>query len=180
MIAAFKRKVNKNKLAFRRFLGKLEKEPPRFLDKVAVSLDKEVWQETDCLACANCCKTMSPTYTPKDIKRIATFLDMTPQAFKDKWLEYEKKDGDWMNKKQPCQFLDKKTNMCSIYEVRPADCAGFPHLTKRGMKDYLHVHQQNVEYCPATYRLVEKMKEQVVKRQGAWVITVQKNTSSIK
>jgi hypothetical protein len=24
--------------------------------------------------------------------------------------------------------------------------------------EYIHVHKQNVEYCPATYKLVEKMK----------------------
>jgi hypothetical protein len=30
------------------------------------------------------------------------------------------------------------------------------------MKEYLHVHQQNVEYCPATFRMVEKMQERLV------------------
>ena len=83
---------------------------------------------------------------------------MTPDAFKEKWLYKEKKGEDWMNVKQPCQFLDLKTNMCSIYEVRPADCAGFPHLTKKKMTEYIHVHKQNVEYCPATYKIVEKMQ----------------------
>jgi hypothetical protein len=29
------------------------------------------------------------------------------------------------------------------------------------MKDYVHVHKQNVEYCPATYRIVEKMMETI-------------------
>ena len=75
-----------------------------------------------------------------------------------KWLYYDRKDKDWMNKQQPCQFLDLNTNMCSIYAVRPADCAGFPHLTKRKMVNYMHVHKQNIAYCPATYRMVEKMK----------------------
>jgi hypothetical protein len=63
-----------------------------------------------------------------------------------------------MNVKQPCQFLDLKTNMCSIYEVRPADCAGFPHLSKKKAVDYMHVHKQNIEYCPATFKMVEKLK----------------------
>jgi hypothetical protein len=26
------------------------------------------------------------------------------------------------------------------------------------MVDYMHVHKQNIEYCPATYKLVEKMQ----------------------
>jgi Fe-S-cluster containining protein len=104
---------------------------------------------------------MTPTYTTKDIKRISAYLGMTPREFKDKWLCYDKKDGDWMNVSRPCQFLDLKTNMCSIYAVRPADCAGFPHFTKRKMVDYMHVHKQNIEYCPATFKMVQKMMEKL-------------------
>ena len=104
---------------------------------------------------------MTPTYTSTDIKRIAAHLDMTPQQFKDKWLMFEKRDGDWQNKKQPCQFLNLQDNKCSIYEVRPADCAGFPHLPRKRMVDYMHVHKQNIEYCPATHKMVEKMKAMI-------------------
>ena len=160
-LRSFKQKVRYHKKAFKRFLGKLEKNPTKGLHKRVEEIDAEVWKETDCLSCANCCKTMSPTFTPKDIKRIAAHFEMTAQAFKDKWLEYDKKDGDWMNKSQPCQFLNLKNNKCSIYEIRPADCAGFPHLTKKKMVDYIHVHKQNIEYCPATYNMVERMMEKL-------------------
>ncbi|MDE3234643.1 MAG: YkgJ family cysteine cluster protein [Bacteroidota bacterium] len=158
-LRSFNQKVRHNKRAFKRYLGKIEKNPPRRLDKIAEEIDKEVWQEIDCLSCANCCKKMSPTFTTKDIKRISAHVGMTADEFKEKWLYLDKKDKDWMNTKQPCQFLDLRTNMCSIYEVRPADCAGFPHLTKKKMVEYIHVHQQNIQYCPATYRMVEKMIE---------------------
>jgi Fe-S-cluster containining protein len=135
----------------------VEKKAPKTLDAAGAVFDKAVWQEVDCLSCANCCKTMSPTFTPKDIKRISAHLNMRPVDFKEKYLYLDKRENDWMNKLQPCQFLDLSTNMCSIYEVRPADCAGFPHHTKRRMIDYMHVYKQNVEYCPATYRMVERM-----------------------
>ncbi|WP_158559159.1 YkgJ family cysteine cluster protein [Deminuibacter soli] len=158
-LRSFKQKVRYHKKTMRRFLGKVEKAPPRRLDQLAEELDKQVWPETDCLSCANCCKTMTPTFTPKDIRRIAAHLDMTQDAFKEKWLYFDKKDGDWMNRKQPCQFLNLEDNKCSIYEVRPEDCAGFPHLTKKKVKEYIHVHQQNIEYCPATYKWVEKMQD---------------------
>jgi len=158
---AFKQKVRHNKKAFKKYLSKIEKNPPRGLDNLADELNTQVWQEVDCLSCANCCKKMSPTFTRKDIRRISQHLGMTPEAFTEKWLYYDAKDNDWMNKKQPCQFLDLKTNMCSIYEVRPDDCAGFPHLNKKKMKEYIHVHQQNIEYCPATYLMVEKMMERI-------------------
>jgi Fe-S-cluster containining protein len=84
---------------------------------------------------------------------------MKPAEFKSTWLEYETKDKDWVNVSKPCQFLNLSSNMCSIYEVRPADCAGFPHFTKKKFTEYIHVHKQNVEYCPATYKLVEKMSK---------------------
>jgi Fe-S-cluster containining protein len=158
-IRSFKQKLRYHKKSMKRFLGKIEKKPPTNLDKIAEVLDTEVWKEVDCISCANCCKKMTPTFTEKDIQRIAAHLQMTEDDFKNKWLYFEKKDKDWMNKKQPCQFLDMRTNMCSIYEVRPADCAGFPHLTRKKMVEYIHVHQQNISYCPATFKFVEKLQE---------------------
>lgn len=108
---------------------------------------------------------MSPTYSNADIRRIAAHLEMTVEAFREKWLRKDR-EGDWLNKSTPCQFFDLKTNMCGIYEVRPADCAGFPHLGKRKMVDYMHVHKQNIELCPATLKMVERMEEVV--GSGEW------------
>jgi Fe-S-cluster containining protein len=158
----FRKKVSINKIAFKRFLSRLEKNPPRGLDTLAVATDLEMWKQTDCLSCANCCKTMSPTYTKKDILRISEHLGMRPDDFKLKYLKVDD-EGDWINKKLPCQFLNLEDNKCSIYEVRPRDCAGFPHHTRRRMIDYMHVFKQNIEYCPATYRVVEMMKERLGK-----------------
>ncbi len=158
-LRSFLQKVRFNKKGFKKYLGKIEKNPPKELYKTLLQIDKEVWEETDCLTCANCCKKMTPTFTDKDIKRIAKHLNMTITAFQEKWLYQDKKTKEWMNVKQPCQFLNLNTNMCSIYDVRPVDCSGFPHFTKKQPVLYLHVHQQNVEYCPVTYRMVEKMME---------------------
>ncbi|MCX6300093.1 MAG: YkgJ family cysteine cluster protein [Bacteroidetes bacterium] len=160
---SFKQKVRHNQKSFKAYLGKVEKNPPLKLDATASKISDEVWQEVDCLSCANCCKSMTPTFTTADIKRIAAHVEMSVADFKDKWLDFDKKDKDWVNKKQPCQFLNLGTNMCSIYEFRPADCAGFPYLKKKKMVEYIHVHQQNISYCPATYKMVEKMMEQGVK-----------------
>ena len=160
-LRSFKQKVRHHAASMKRFLGRVEKKPPRGLDILAEEIDAAVWKEVDCLSCANCCKSMTPTFTTTDIKRIANHFEMTPAQFKEKYLEFDKKEGDWMNKKQPCQFLDLKTHFCSIYEIRPADCAGFPHLKKKKMTEYIHVHQQNISYCPATFKMVEKMQERL-------------------
>ena len=157
-LRSFKQIIRLKKRRLRNFLSRLEINSFPSLDTFVVKTDKEVWKEVDCLGCANCCKTMSPTYSNKDVMRISNHLGMTQKAFREKWL-YKDRAGDWINKKQPCQFLNLKTNMCSIYSVRPTDCAGFPHHTKRKVIDYIHVYKQNIEYCPATYKIVEKMME---------------------
>lgn len=157
-LRSFKQKVRYHLKDFKGYLRKIKMNPPRGLDTIAATIDAEVWKEIDCLSCANCCKNMTPTFTNKDIKRIAAHFEIKPQEFKEKWLEFDKKDNVWVNVKQPCQFLNMDNNMCSIYEVRPADCAGFPYLKKKKMVEYMHVHQQNIEHCPATFKMVEKMK----------------------
>jgi len=160
-LRSFKQRIRHRKTAFRRFLTKLEKHPPKNLDQLTAVTSKEVWKEVNCITCANCCKNMTPTYTAQDMRRISGHLGITVREFKDKWLYKERGTGDWMNRNTPCQFLDLDTNLCTIYEVRPLDCAGFPHLPRKKMVEFMHVHKQNVEYCPATYRMVEKMMEKL-------------------
>ena len=156
-IRSFKQKLRWYKKSFVQFLKKFEKNNIKIKHKVLMEIDAEIWKETDCLSCANCCKKMTPTYTSSDIKRIAKHLNMLEIDFKNKWLKYNSKDKEYTNKSLPCQFL-LPNNKCSIYEVRPNDCAGFPHFTKKRLPLYLHVHKQNLDYCPATYNFVERLK----------------------
>ena len=158
-LRSFRLRVRHRKTAMRAFLAGLRKNPPKKLDQLALKVEREVWREISCITCANCCKSMTPTYKLKDMQRISTHLGMTVQEFKDKWLYREEGSRQWLNRSNPCQFLDLKTNMCSIYEVRPLDCAGFPHFSRPKMEEYVPMHKQNVEFCPATYRMVEKMME---------------------
>lgn len=153
---SFKRKLSIYRKSFRQFLNKTEKDTPRGINKLTATIEKDVWKEVDCLTCANCCKKMTPTFTKQDLNRISAHFGQTPEEFKKQWL---KKDSnkDLVNKNQPCQFLNLKDNKCSIYEIRPIDCATFPHLSKKGWKLYAHVHKQNIDYCPATFKMVEKM-----------------------
>ena len=161
-IRRFRKVSQQTKKSLRHFLTRTENNPPKDLDLISEQIDKEVWAETDCLSCANCCKNMSPTFKFQDLKRISAHFNMRIKDFKEKWLYFDKYENDWMNVSKPCQFLDRKTNMCSIYEIRPADCAGFPHLVKKDMKDYMHLHRQNIVHCPATYKWVEKLKERIL------------------
>ncbi|HSK11709.1 MAG TPA: YkgJ family cysteine cluster protein [Phnomibacter sp.] len=156
-----KKNFETNKKVFRKFIDDLEEAEHKGVKKQARQAEQEVWEEVNCLSCANCCKKMTPTLTGKDRKRIAHYLGMDAKQFKKTYLEHDKEEDDWRMQKQPCVFLDEETNKCSIYAVRPADCAGFPHLTKTPLKSYIYIHKQNIEYCPATYRFVEKMMERI-------------------
>ncbi len=155
---SFRKKLSLYRSIYRKFLNRTEKNPPKGIDAYSVAIEPHVWAQVDCLSCANCCKKMTPTFTPKDIKRISAHFNQTPEAFSKLWLKKDRKN-DMVNKTQPCQFLNLQTNMCSIYTVRPADCSGFPYLSKRTWSDYAHIHKQNIDYCPATFKLVEKMVE---------------------
>jgi uncharacterized protein len=133
---SFTQKVRLHKKTFRAFITRLESKPPKNLQQLLDATEPEVWKEIDCLSCGNCCKKMTPTFSVQDIKRISAHFGMTPASFKEKWLTYDAKDKDWQNKKQPCQFLNLSDNKCSIYAIRPADCAGFPHLAKKKATKY--------------------------------------------
>src|SRR5689334_7913941 len=97
--------LNKLKPLYR-FLNKVRRTPPTHLQKNADKSHENVWENIDCLACANCCKAMTPTYTNTDIKRIAAFLKISPDEMRSRWLKKERGTGNWLNKTTPCQFLD--------------------------------------------------------------------------
>jgi uncharacterized protein len=162
-ITSFRAKARRNKPKMVKFLKKFDKKYIPNMLPVQLQMDKEVWQEVNCLSCANCCKTMTPTFTKADTKRIATHLGITTKALYDKYFMVDETEGDIVNKKQPCQWLNLKDNKCSIYEVRPLDCSTFPHHTKKDFDNYNHVYEQNIDKCPATYKLVEKMMAWVEK-----------------
>ena len=157
----FAKKADKKKDKLIKFLNKLDKIVPEDMPELVAEVDKQVWEDIDCLECANCCKTMTPTYNKADIARISKHFGMTPKAFKEKWL-YKDKSGDWMNTATPCQFLGKD-NKCSIYEIRPEDCAGFPHHHKKEFDLYNDTYIGNVPRCPATFELVSRLKKRVEK-----------------
>jgi Fe-S-cluster containining protein len=142
------------------FLRCLQQDTPSGLDEAAEGEEKISWQNVSCLSCANCCRHMSPHYTPADVKRIALHFRLSPRTFKEKWL-YRDPSGNWMNRSQPCPFLEQRTNKCTIYAIRPLDCAGFPHLSARPVEAYLDTHAQNIAYCPAAERFVDGLYDKL-------------------
>ncbi len=113
----------------KKFLDSLKKKPPKNLDYVVQETHDEVFEEIDCLQCANCCKTTGPLFTEKDIERVAKHLRMKPSDFEDRFLKVDE-DRDKVLQALPCFFL-MDDNKCSIYEVRPKACREYPHTDRK-------------------------------------------------
>lgn len=141
------------------FFKRLKKRPPKKLDAIVQEIHEEVFDKTDCLECANCCKTTGPLFERKDIDRIAKFLNMKPAQFEANYLRIDE-DNDWVLQRVPCAFLGED-NACSIYDVRPKACREFPHTDRPKIYKIAQHTQKNVAICPAAFSIVEKMKERL-------------------
>lgn len=148
-------KRNENK----RFFTKLKKRPPKDLDYVMQELHKAEFERTDCLQCANCCKTTGPLFTDADIVRIAKHLRLKPQQFIQRYLQIDE-ENDYVLQQLPCAFLDS-ANACSIYEVRPKACREFPHTDRKKFHQISDLTLKNVGICPAAFSIVEAMKKRI-------------------
>lgn len=143
----------------RKYFEKLRKKPPRDLDYVMQELHDTEFRRTDCLSCANCCKTTGPLFTDADIERIAKHLRLKPQQFIETYLRVDE-DGDRVLQSVPCTFLDAE-NYCMIYEVRPKACREYPHTDRKKFQQITQLTLKNVAMCPAAYNIVEEMKRRM-------------------
>ncbi|MGB5436433.1 MAG: YkgJ family cysteine cluster protein [Maribacter sp.] len=151
--AAEKHKENK------KFLAQLRKKPPKHLDYVMQELHEAEFQRTDCLTCANCCKTTGPLFTNSDIERISKHFRMKPHKFISDFLQVDE-ENDYVLQQLPCTFLGSD-NLCAIYEVRPKACREFPHTDRKKFHQISNLTLQNVAICPAAYNIVEAMKKRI-------------------
>jgi Fe-S-cluster containining protein len=141
----------------KKFLQRLKKQDSRKLDKAFHETHEEVFAETDCLTCANCCKTTSPIFYQTDIERASKFLRMKPGDFIEMYLRIDE-DKDFVLKSSPCAFLDSD-NYCSIYESRPKACREYPHTNRKKMVQITDLTYKNTLVCPAVLEMVERLKE---------------------
>ena len=138
------------------FIHRLKMKSDRVVDRVAHRLHEEAFSIIDCTQCANCCKESSPLFRKSDVRRIAEHLGVTPDDFKAMYLKADE-DGDLVPKTLPCPFLGTD-NRCTVYEVRPRDCAEYPHTQKKGFTYRTHGIASNSLTCPAVFYIVEQMR----------------------
>lgn len=162
IIAELPLKAKEKHTENKKFFAKLKKKPPKNLDYLMQELHEEEFQRTDCLTCANCCKTTGPLFTNTDIERIAKHFRLKPQKFIDTYLQLDE-ENDYVLQAVPCTFLGAD-NYCSVYDVRPKACREFPHTDRKKFQQISNLTLKNVAICPAAFNIVEEMKKRVVGR----------------
>lgn len=139
------------------FLAYLKKNKKRLekMDDTVLELHSEAFERINCLECANCCRTLGPLITDKDIERMAKALRMKPSAVVEQYLRIDE-EGDYVFRQIPCPFL-MPDNYCSIYEARPKACREYPHTDRRKFYQIYKLTVKNAETCPVAFDVLQEL-----------------------
>lgn len=146
-------KANKKSIA--RQISRLRKMRKGEVDDLIHPLHDEVFEEIDCLQCANCCTTTSPIITERDVQRISKQLGMKAAEFTQKYVFLDS-DQEYAFKQTPCAFLGED-KYCGIYTSRPKACSEFPHTNQTNQIGILKLTETNATICPAVARIFENL-----------------------
>lgn len=150
-----KQQKEKQKL-LKNFLARADKNK---VLKLLPKVHEEAFEKIDCLQCAACCKTYSPRFKTPDVKRISKHLGLKESVFIETYLRVDE-DGDFVVKASPCPFLGSD-NRCSVYDVRPSDCARFPYTNEDVLVKRQSLTLKNATFCPITFYVLEKLEQQL-------------------
>lgn len=148
-----------NKTSNAAFFSKLNRIKPKNLDNIVSKHHYEIFENTDCLECANCCKTLSPTLYEADIERLSRNLKIKTSAFKDLYITVDE-DKDYVFKSAPCPFLGAD-NYCMVYADRPKACREYPHTDRKRFYQILGITEKNMAVCPVVFEIVERLKKEL-------------------
>jgi Fe-S-cluster containining protein len=148
--------AKQKKIENAKFFKKLKAKKPKNLDNVVHDLHNKTFEKINCLDCANCCKTLGPLITEKDIKTLSKYLKIKEAYFIEQYLSIDE-DSDYVFKKMPCPFL-LDNNYCSVYQYRPKACREYPHTDRKKIYQLLNITEKNCSICPAVFQIVEELK----------------------
>jgi uncharacterized protein len=162
LVADWKENAEKHDDANYSFLRRLKHNctSVKKMDRIALELHQEAFGIVDCTKCANCCRTMRIIVTDDDVPRIAAHLGMASEEFIATYLERDEKERCYCIKTSPCPFLSADSK-CTIYDVRPEKCRGYPFTDKPDFPFMSITHANNAVVCPAVFYLVEQMKKRL-------------------
>lgn len=157
---ADEQQVSKAKIAaYKKLFLKFRSRKSSHDDVLMRNAHNDVFAKTNCLDCAQCCKTHSPLFNRKDIERIAGHLKIRPADFVSRYLIIDE-DDDWIFHTVPCPFL-LNTNACSIYAERPDACRDYPHTNRKKIYQLESITLKNAEICPAVVKILDTVLDKI-------------------
>jgi len=134
---------------FKKTIERLKNQKSGEVDLKFQTLHESFFETINCLECANCCRTLGPRLTQKDIDLLAKGLGIKSSLFIDRYLLVDE-DNDYVFKSMPCPFLCAD-NYCSVYEYRPKACRDYPHTDQTKIQTILSTCLKNTQTCPVVY-----------------------------
>ena len=125
------------------------------MDIIVHQLHDDVSERIDCLSCANCCRSLGPAISDRDIERMAKVLRIKPSEVVSSYLRIDE-DGDYVFKSMPCPFL-MPDNYCSIYDSRPKACREYPHTDRKNFEQIYKLTVKNTSTCPIAYEVLSEL-----------------------
>jgi len=138
------------KVFFKKNKKKLES-----MDSQIHALHDKITSQTDCLQCANCCRSLGPRIADKDVERMAKALRMKSADVMNKYLRVDE-DNDMVFQSMPCPFLGDD-NYCAIYESRPKACREYPHTDRKRFYQIYNLSIKNASTCPIVYEVLQQI-----------------------
>jgi Fe-S-cluster containining protein len=148
----------------RRLYQQLQRLKPAVVDRMFRDAHEQAFSCIDCMACANCCRSVGPLFTRGDIERLSAHLGLKPGVFFERYLRIDE-DDDCVLQSVPCPFLDLETNACTVYEQRPKACREYPHTDASGQQKLQKLTLTNASHCPAVPEVLRHVA-QAAERQA--------------
>ena len=150
-------RAGRRKKEIRKALRDLKKQRRLNLDEVFTAEHRRAFEEVDCLKCANCCASLGPRITDKDIARLGKAARMKGGDVVEAWLRIDE-DGDYVYRDLPCPFLGSD-NYCLYYEARPDACRRYPYTDRRNVRGYLGELVKDMDICPVVALVLERVAD---------------------
>ncbi|MGM0625929.1 MAG: YkgJ family cysteine cluster protein [Bacteroidota bacterium] len=141
----------------KRLTHKLKHAKKQEVDDFVHALHAELFRDTDCLQCANCCRSLGPMISDHDISRLAKHLKIKPSQVVEQYLRQDE-EGDYVFQSMPCPFL-MDDNYCMVYESRPKACREYPHTDRVNFKQILKLSIKNSKTCPVVYKILTDLHQ---------------------
>ncbi|MEM2924069.1 MAG: YkgJ family cysteine cluster protein [Methanocellales archaeon] len=81
-----------------------------------------------CLRCGDCCRTLRVDLNIEDLRKLGSLLDHKLDVYISNSFQPHIRSKGEKCKHFGCYFFDEESNLCTIYDLRPATCRCYPFL----------------------------------------------------